>query len=144
MMFMKSIREIVEDRIHRAISPDATLEAASDLMAEARLQALPVVEDGELVGIVTERDILRHVSQRGGFATAQVAEAMTREVVRIETRDSVVDALVRMQAHGFRHLPVIDMGGKVVAMLTLDDIPFECKVMRAEYVEWRRGVIAAE
>lgn len=136
-MFIKSIREILEGRSLRAISPDATLEAASDLMLEARMSALPVVENGDLVGIITERDILRHVSQFGGYATARVALAMTRDAVTIETRESAVDAVVRMQAGGFRQLPVIDMGGKVVGLLTVDDIPFECKVMRAQYVEWR-------
>ena len=142
-MSIESIREILNGRGLVSIAPDATLEAANELMLEGRVTAMPVVEEGELVGIINERDILRHVSQFGGFATTRVADAMTRNVVSIETRCSIVDAVARMQAGGFRHLPVTEMGGKVVGMLTLDDIPFEYKTMRASYVAWRGSMAAS-
>lgn len=142
-MTIKSIREVLNGREFPAISPDATLEAASDLMQEARVSAVPVVLNGDLLGIVGERDILRHVSQRGGFATSRVAEVMTCHVVSIETRSSIMDAVVQMQASGFRQLPVTDLGDKVVGLLTVDDIPVEYMTMREQYVMWR-GAMAAE
>lgn len=141
-MSIKTIRQILNGRSFVAIAPDARLEAASDLMLEGRVSAIPVLEDGDLVGIISERDILRHVSQRGGYATARVADAMTRNVVSIETRSSIIEAVVQMQAGGFRQVPVTDIGGKVVGVLSMDDIPVEYKTMRARYVAWR-GAMAA-
>ena len=141
-MVFKSIREILDGRRFARIRPDATLEAASDLMREERVWVLPVTVDDALAGIITERDILRHVSQRGGFATAPVAEAMTVSVVTVETRSSVVDALERMLSTGFRRLPVLDTGQKVVGLLSVEDIPLDYKAMRPRYVAWRSGVAA--
>lgn len=136
-MSIQSIREILNGRTFAAISPDATLEAASDLMQENRVSAIPVLRDGALLGIISERDILRHVSQRGGYATARVADAMTPDPVSIETRSSIIDAVAQMQACGFRQLPVRDLCGKVVGVLSIDDIPVEYKTMHARYVAWR-------
>ncbi len=136
-MYFKSIREIIDGKQFVAVTPDMTLETASDLMLEHRTSATPVLLEGELVGILTEQDILRHVSQCGGFATSRVAEAMTRHVVSIETRSSIPDAFVLMQTSGCNRLPVVDLGGKVVGLLSSDDIPFEYKSMSASYVAWR-------
>lgn len=142
-MYFKSIREILNGREFLAISPDMTLEIASDLMTANRTTAAPVLLDGELVGLLSEHDLLRHVSQRGGFATATVAEVMIRQVVSIETRSSIVDAFALMQASGCRRLPVIDLGGKVVGLLSADDIPLEHKSMCTSYLEWRCTMAAA-
>lgn len=122
-MGITSIREILNGRTFAWTAPDATLETASDLMAAEGVTALPVLVNREAVGIVSERDILRYASQRGGFVTAPVAQAMTREVVCVETRASIAHALMRMQEGGFGQLPVLDLGGKVVGMLTRADIP---------------------
>ena len=141
-MVFTSIREILAGRDFAWVAPQATLEAASDLMMTERVAALPVLVDRDLAGIITERDILQHASQVGGFVTTPVARVMTREVVCVETRSSVVHALIRMQEGGFRHLPVLDLGSKVVGMLRRDDIPVEFEIMRARYVAWRGTALA--
>ena len=96
-MVAKTIRELLGRRPVISISPEATLEAACDLMAAENVGVLPVIEGHALCGLIIERDVIRHVSQCGGFETAKVADAMTRNVVCIETRDCIVEAVARMR-----------------------------------------------
>ncbi|THH36085.1 CBS domain-containing protein [Aliishimia ponticola] len=122
-MVIQTIKGILGARPLYWVPPAATLEDACDHISVHRTGALVVLEDGDLHGIITERDILRHASQRGGFGTAKVAQVMTRQVVYIQTNGSIAEASERMQAGGFSHLPVLDMGRKVVGVLSHADIP---------------------
>lgn len=105
--------------------PDDSVTEAAGRMAISKLDALPVVELGRLIGIVTVTDILTAEVQRSMAATpgsrATVADAMTPGPFTIGPDDTLLDAATRMSLHGIRHLPVLDHGA-VVGMLSERDL----------------------
>lgn len=142
-MVIKTIRGLLGSRPVVSVAPDVTLEATVDVFAQHEISGVVVLDSGHLKGIVTERDIIRHVSQFGGLETTQVADVMTREVKHVETRSSIVEAVEIMQTGGFRHLPVLDMGQVVIGTLFLTDIPAEYRDMHERYARQRLPGVAA-
>lgn len=94
-----------------SVSPDATVYDAVSLMAEKNVGALLVTKDGQLVGIISERDYTRKVMLRGkrSFETA-VREIMSTELTTVDSKESVDDCLRFMTDKHVRHLPVVDEG----------------------------------
>ncbi len=94
-----------------SIDVDASVYEALQLMAEKDLGALVILEDGQLAGIISERDYARKVIllDRGSRET-RVDEIMTRDVITVSPRDSVAECMELMTEHHVRHLPVIDEG----------------------------------
>ena len=94
-----------------AVDPTASIGEAAEKMMEAGVGAVVVMEDMvRIVGIVTERDILRAVAQRARAAEARVRQWMTEGVVTIEPETTVEDAAKMMFENNFRHLPVVKDG----------------------------------
>jgi signal-transduction protein with cAMP-binding, CBS, and nucleotidyltransferase domain len=104
------------------ISPEDTVYSAIQQMAEHNIGALMVLEDGELVGILSERDYTRKVilEDRASKDTA-VADIMTGDVVTVQPHQSLEDCLALMDQHRIRHLPVV-REGKPVGMLSTRDV----------------------
>jgi len=136
-MIIKSIRELLVGRSLFWVAPEDTLEEACDLMVSENVGAVVVLDRGVLKGILSERDVIRHVSQRGGLNATPVAEIMTLEVDWIDARASLVEAMSKMHAGGFRHLPVMDRSRKVVGMVSMRDIPAQYMVMQDRFSRWR-------
>lgn len=113
------------NRSPQTAGPDDSVTEAAGRMAISKLDALPVVELGRLIGIVTVTDILTAEVQRSMAATpgsrATVADAMTLGPFTIGPDDTLLDAATRMSLHGIRHLPVI-ADGAVVGMLSERDL----------------------
>ena len=104
------------------VAADATLADAIQLMIDRRVGAVLVVgAAGELVGILTERDFLTRVAGRPGFETLAVGDHMTRDPETVTPTDTLAFALGRMDAGGYRHLPVV-AGGKPVGMVSIRDV----------------------
>lgn len=99
--------------------PDVTLEDAARQMASSRVGSLLVFEDGRLVGILTERDILRAVAE--GTLAQRVCEGMTPHPETIAPGDTLEHAGVLMLHGGFRHLPVVE-AGETVGILSIRDL----------------------
>src|ERR671939_1151519 len=90
------------------VEPSDTIGEAAEKMHEANVGAVVVVEDMvRIVGIVTERDLLRAVAARARAAEARVRNWMTEDPVTIEPDTTVEDAAQIMFEHNFRHLPVV-------------------------------------
>jgi CBS domain-containing protein len=102
------------------VEPDAPLTEAVRSMDDRRVGAVLVLERERLVGVFTERDVLRAVAQ-GLTPEATVGEWMTRGPETIESDDTAEHAAVLMIHGGFRHLPVVDEG-KVVGILSIRDL----------------------
>lgn len=115
----------VMNRSPQTAGPDDSVTEAAARMASGKLDALPVVELGRLIGIVTITDILAAEVQRSMAATpgsqATAADAMTPGPFTIGPDDTLLEAATRMSLHGIRHLPVID-GGAVVGVLSERDL----------------------
>jgi CBS domain-containing protein len=101
------------------LEPATTLVDAARRMHERRVGAVVVQEGDRLVGIVTERDILRAVAT--GAIGGSVADAMTHGPDTIGPDESAGQAAALMIHGGFRHLPVVD-GNDVVGMLSIRDL----------------------
>ena len=93
------------------VEPSDTIGEAAEKMNAANVGAVVVVEDMvRIVGIVTERDLLRAVASRARAAEARVRQWMTSDPVTIEPQTSIEDAADIMFTHNFRHLPVVKDG----------------------------------
>ena len=96
---------------------EAVAEAVA-VMRRERIGCLLVVEAGELVGIFTERDLLKRVLARGEPLTTPLVAVMTARPVSVNVLDSVRTAVEWMQAGGYRHIPVVDEGNRPVGVLS--------------------------
>lgn len=93
------------------VEPSASIGEAAEKMNDANVGAVVVVEDFvRIVGIVTERDLMRAVASRARAAEARVRQWMTADPVTIEPETSVEDAAKLMFERNFRHLPVVKDG----------------------------------
>jgi signal-transduction protein with cAMP-binding, CBS, and nucleotidyltransferase domain len=104
-----------------SVSPMDPLERAVWRMREFDVGCVAVIEDGELVGIVTERDLLRAASDGISPRNVIVRDYMTYDPVTVSVDEDVIDAAAVMTAVGARHLPVVD-GDEVVGMLSIRDL----------------------
>ncbi len=101
---------------------DDDLSTAASRMWEADCGMLPVVDDGSLIGVVTDRDICMGVALSGRRpAETRVSEVASRGVWSCSPDDEVVDALAAMARHQVRRLPVID-GDRLIGVLALNDV----------------------
>jgi CBS domain-containing protein len=118
---MRKLKEIIAGRELVAITATQSVMDAAKLMATKRVGAVVVIEDAELNGIITERDILTRVVATGRApASVTVAEVMTRNPVTITLDKQFSHALVMMAEGGFRHMPVVE-DGKVEGVVSIRD-----------------------
>jgi len=105
------------------IEPGATLTAAAKLLAEKRIGALLILgPDHRITGILSERDIVRAIAERGAAALNDfVSTAMTREVVTCRETETITSIMDRMTSGKFRHLPVVDQN-RLVGMISISDV----------------------
>jgi CBS domain-containing protein len=103
-----------------SVEPGETITEAAQRMVERNIGAVLVLDGGRLVGIMTERDVLRAVA-RGLHGDAVVAEYMTKDPETIAPDDTTQHAAVLMIHGGFRHLPVVERDD-VVGILSIRDL----------------------
>jgi CBS domain-containing protein len=105
------------------VRPTTTITDALDKLAEHNIGALVVTDaDGAIVGIVSERDIVRALPARGAeILAAEVSEIMTATVVTADPRTDVVDAMRSMTEKRVRHLPVLE-GDELVGIVSIGDV----------------------
>jgi len=120
-MSHRLIRDVIESRSTHVTSPGATIVEAARLMKKHAIGALLVVDDGELVGIFTERDALFRVTAADKSPkTTKVGAVMTRKPRTITADRPLGHALHLMYEGGFRHVPVVDKG-RPVGMVSARD-----------------------
>ena len=104
------------------ISADAPVSAAVAELTDRRIGALPVLEDGRIVGIISERDIVQCLKDHGGAVLDwPVARAMTAPVLTVDSRTPVLAALALMTQRRVRHLPVVDEG-QIRGIVSIGDL----------------------
>jgi CBS domain-containing protein len=103
------------------VAPDDPVRAALRLMQAKKTGALLVCLDGKLLGIFTERDALRLLSE-GADLNAPVASVMVKNPVTLRPTDTVAHAIGLMSAGGFRRLPIVAADGKVTGLLKVSSI----------------------
>jgi CBS domain-containing protein len=115
-----NVSEIMSKEL-RSTDPSSTVGEAATLMGEHAVGSVLVIDDGHLVGILTERDIVRALSSAHDAPVRPVTEWMTRRPVTITPDVDVKAALRTMVDGGFRHLPVCD-GDQPVGMISIRDV----------------------
>jgi CBS domain-containing protein len=104
------------------VEADGTVQDAAKLMADNDIGNVLVVENDEVQGIVTDRDIVVRVLAQGDGADASVREAATTDLDTIDPDTSIDDAIQKMEQGNVRRLPVVEEDGKPVGVITLGDL----------------------
>jgi CBS domain-containing protein len=115
---------VVKGRDIVAIASDATLSEAASVLARKRIGAVIVRDsNGSLAGILSERDVVRAVSEQGaGALTQQVSAYMTRDVATCGESDTVDDLMEMMTRGRFRHVPVMDARDGLIGIVSIGDV----------------------
>ena len=101
------------------VAPEDTLGEVAERMTATNVGAVVVKDFGRLIGILTERDLLRAMAARVHSSEARVRQWMTEEPLTAAAGTEAGDAAKIMLDHGFRHLPVVDDDGAVVGVVSL-------------------------
>ena len=121
---------------------DTPVREAIALLAEKRIGALPVVENGRVAGIFSERDVIYRLTSEGeACLSSRIGDVMTSPAITVERSTGILDALALMTKRRIRHLPVVDgeaMCGFIsigdLVKARLDEIQHEAEAMR-EYIQ---------
>ena len=135
-----TVRAILDSKGHQiqSVQPDAKLSAAIKLLSEKKIGAVLVMERGRIEGILSERDIVRVLGERGAAVLDDAVSAvMTRKVVSCRQNDTVAAIMEMMTTGKFRHLPVVEEG-RVVGLISIGDI---VKWRVHEYETDRKSVV---
>jgi CBS domain-containing protein len=119
---MTTLRDLVKDRRLYSVNSDRTVLEAARYMMEHNVGAVPVLRDGELTGILSERDIMNRVVAVGRTpGTTAVSEVMTANPRAVAADESLEECLFIMREFGFRHLPIVD-GKELKGLVSLRDV----------------------
>lgn len=120
-----NVAQLLGDKGHEVVSvqPHRTLGEAARTLAERRIGAVVVTgADGALVGILSERDIIRALGESGAAALeTPVSRAMTAKVVTCRTQTSIDELMEIMTSGRFRHVPVVE-NGRVAGIVSIGDV----------------------
>lgn len=125
-----TVRAILDTKGHQvqSVEPGVKLADAIKMLSERRIGAVLVLNQGRIEGILSERDIVRVLGERGASVLEEpVSSAMTRKVVSCREKDTVSEIMEVMTNGKFRHLPVVE-DGRVAGLISIGDI-----------VKWRVG-----
>jgi len=119
---MQTIQEVMTRDV-QTISTQDTVQRAAQLMDELNVGAIPVVDDGKLVGMVTDRDItVRSVAIGQDPTSTRVNDVMSTDVRTCTVEQSVEDVLAQMADVQIRRVPVVDGNGQVIGIVSLGDV----------------------
>ncbi|MGN5595034.1 CBS domain-containing protein [Stutzerimonas nitrititolerans] len=144
---MKTVAQLLRDKQHQnvhTISSEATVLEFLQAMAEHNVGALPVVDDGELVGIVSERDYARKIVLQGRSSVGTpVSTIMSSPVITTEPQQSIQACMSLMTDRHLRHLPVVD-DGRLVGLLSIGDLVKEAIAEQADLIQQLERYIRGE
>jgi len=117
-------REIMTKNV-RTATREMTLREVAAMMRDGDMGAVPVVDNGVAVGIVTDRDIVVRVVAEGKDTATPIGEAMTAELFTVGPDDFVFEAIRLMGDKQVRRLPVVGAGGELAGIIAMADIALE-------------------
>jgi CBS domain-containing protein len=119
---MATIRDLLSNRTIHYVQPEQSVFEAATYMVQCNVGAVPVLDAAKLVGIFSERDIMKRVVSEGRDpATTRISDVMTTGVHTVTPSASCHEAMAMMQEYAVRHLPVCD-GSTLVGFLSLRDL----------------------
>ena len=121
----KRISEVMTSN-PQSVDPSTTVVEAARLMRDGDVGSLPVVEDGKVVGMVTDRDIaVRAVAEGKDPQGTKVGEIASKELVTVDPQQDLDEALRLMARHQVRRLPVVEEDGRLVGVVAQADVASE-------------------
>ncbi len=118
----KKIKEVMVPKGRLVYTtPDTTVKEAVKQMVKKNVGSILIVENDKLVGIFTERDLMKMVAEDKPVYTA-IGDVMTRDPVSLKPDDPLSKAALIMSERGFRHIPIVDDEGKLVGIVSSRDI----------------------
>jgi CBS domain-containing protein len=122
---MPTVRDVLASKVNgvESTAPDATVLDAVHQMNEHKIGALVVMDDGRVVGMFTERDVLRRiVGDERNPATTKVGQVMTGKVICCDVNDDLDEVATLMRTRRIRHVPVCNGDGKLMGMVSIGDL----------------------
>jgi len=146
---MKIVAQVLKSKdqknqdVHTIKSHQTVMEALI-LMAAKNVGALPVVDDGKVIGVISERDYARKLILKGrSSATTSVSEIMSSPVITVDTHQSVEKCMNIMTDSHLRHLPVVE-DGKLLGLLSIGDLVKEAIAEQADLIKQLEQYIRGE
>ena len=118
------IQKVKINEICRSFSPDSTVSEIADIMDLQDIGAVPVVDEkNQLIGVVSERDIVRKLVKNGRDSDLVTAkDIMTSKVITVTKQTSQTEAFQLMKSNNIRHLPIIDEHQKLINFISRRDL----------------------
>jgi len=140
---MPCIYDLVKERDTCAAEIGQSVYQVACMMVERNIGAVPVLHDGQLAGIFSERDLMRRVVAEGRDAkSTRVEDVMTTDPLVVRPEESVESCMLLMRNHGFRHLPICD-GKKLKGLVSLRDLLLRDLSEKDDEVRMMRAYIHA-
>ncbi len=117
-------REIMTRNVKTA-NRATTLQEVAALMRDGDMGAMPVVEDGKLIGIVTDRDVVVRAIADGKDASTTIGDVMTAEVFSVSENDFAFEAIRLMGDKQVRRVPIVNNAGELVGIIAMADVALE-------------------
>jgi CBS domain-containing protein len=119
---MRTVGELIQGKSFYTANSDQSVYDTARYMAEKDIGAVPILEDSRLVGIFSERDIIKRVIVAGrDVRTTLVKDVMTTELVVAQSTEEIAQVLEKMQKNRCRHMPVV-VGDRLAGFLSLRDL----------------------
>ncbi|ADY01936.1 MAG: CBS domain-containing protein [Vulcanisaeta sp.] len=120
-MAIPRVRDVMKE-VPVTVRDDEPLISVIRIMNERNIGSIIITdEEGRVIGVFTERDLLRLVASNIDISTLTVGDVMTKDVIVIEQDASLIKAVHIMAKHGIRHLPIVDEDGKIVGIISIRD-----------------------
>ncbi|MGO9126709.1 MAG: CBS domain-containing protein [Terriglobales bacterium] len=138
-----NISDLISNQDTYGTEADQMVLEVVKAMVSRNIGAVPVLRDGRLVGIFSERDLMSRVVAEGHDPrTTQVGQVMTKDPLTVSPTESVENCMLLMRRHGFRHLPICE-GERVVALVSLRDVLLHDLTEKDHEVRMMRAYIQA-
>lgn len=138
-----NISDLISNQDTYGAEANQTVFEVVKAMVSRNIGAVPVLRDGRLVGIFSERDLMSRVVAEGRDPrTTQIEQVMTKDPLTVTPTESVENCMLLMRRHGFRHLPICE-GQRVVAVVSLRDILLHDLTEKDHEVRMMRAYIQA-
>ena len=119
---MHAIYDLIKGHKTHEVSEQQSVLDVARMMVEHNIGAVPVVRDGHLIGIFSERDLLKRVVAEGlDPAKTLVQQVMTPDPLVVTPKETIEHCMIVMKQHSFRHLPICD-GTRMIGIVSLRDI----------------------
>lgn len=139
------VSQILEEKgnkVHQ-VAPGDTLQHAIEQLREHKIGAILVVDGGKMVGILSERDVVSELAERGadGLSTP-VSQVMTAEPKTCAPSDPLLKVIKQMSDGGFRHMPVTDIGKNLIGLVSIRDVvAFRLREIEYEALKMKQMII---